>query len=186
MGKWRRPKIFGLRFWRKPGIALPRGVHCWIGPCGFFLIQRTRLFHTTHSYHAVWRSRERTLRMAQVLGGVLSMRAKRLKKAEQGERAPHAAYDDLVEQFPAIAEFMAGSQFDDGKPRVGGWVGVSCRGGSWEALVKNNAEGQELVLAAPTATLLLALVEGSLLDPNAPWRPILGWQDPAAPRKRRR
>lgn len=106
--------------------------------------------------------------VAELLGSKPMKR--RQRPGEGAPVPPHAEYADLLESNPALAAWMTDAQFEDGATRVGGWFSVYCRGGLWVATMKDNAEKLVLSLTAPTWTLLLSLMEHSLLDPHAPWR----------------
>lgn len=150
------------------------------------------MFHTpTWSIYRAcsgsWESAGAADRMAElkrVMGEVMAV--KRRRKIEGQPLAPYAAYDDLLEQCPAFAEFMTDASYEDGTNRPAPYVGLWCKQGAWHAKLKDDGEGLEIELAAPLLTELLKVVEGALLDPNAPWRGIRGWQAPdKSPKKKR-
>lgn len=177
----------GYRFMREASKAMGLGWQVWADSNGFLLIRRDRkCLRILRTASGKWWTKDQTDMLRQLTESREDLMAKRMKLASGAPRPPHAGYADLLETMPSFAEFMTDSSFDDGMPRKGGWLCLWALQGSWRTKLKNDAEGLEIELAAPSWTDLLRLLEGSLTDPSAPWRPILGWQDPNAPRKGKR
>lgn len=97
---------------------------------------------------------------------------KRRLKSEGKAVPPHASGVDLAQLFPELCSWFIDPTFEDGTPRVGGWVGINAERGTWRMLLKDKAENLELMIADTTLSGLLELANQSLLDEVAPWRPI--------------
>ena len=109
---------------------------------------------------------------------------RRKKPSEGSPVPPHAEYAELLEKYPNLAQWFTDATYDDGEPRPGGWVCVSCRGGSWHGTMKDAGEALSISLAAPSPLLLLDLMEHALVDPAAPWRADPSARGPATRKKK--
>ena len=158
------------RFWKFPSHVGLGTWEVWVCAEGFQLQRFSRGGRLLSTAYRDWSGQGVAADIELLHLTTEDVMKRRQKPGEGSPLPPHAEYADLLEQAPTFAAWMTDAQFEDGEPRQGGWLCLSCRAGVWCATLKDQAEGLTLTLTAPSATLLLSLVESALLDPKAPWR----------------
>lgn len=151
-----------------------KGWSIWVSQWGYSITYTSKKGYVCSTISAAWcvEGFEAQIEVLQYLTEDFVKR--RDKPGEGAPIPPHAEYADLLELYPTFAAWMTDGSFEDGSPRPGGWYCVSCRAGVWIATLKDQGEGLQITVTAPSYTLLMSLVESALVDPKAPWRADAG------------
>jgi len=165
------PEPKGLcRAYRMPWTSGRQMWYCVVSRELYWVVRYAPSGYAIGSAAGPFEAGDKASQVAELQEVTETLMKRRTKPGEGRPIPPHADYADLLETLPNLAAWMTDSTFDDGSPRLGGWMGLSCRAGSWVALLKDSGESLSLNVSAPTWTMLLALIEHSLIDPAAPWR----------------
>lgn len=78
--------------------------------------------------------------------------------------------EEDVRAFPALAEFLAASTWEDGAPRVTGSMLLFFESGRWKACLSDREQGLVAFLTLPSLSSALSCAEEALRDQGLEWR----------------
>lgn len=160
--RWRWLHWVGLRGMGEWDVAVSRE---W---CSLTRWTRSGYCIARHCFR--WSAPDASSQKDQILEEVSKIMQRRKTLSEGIVMTPHGDALELLERWPTLAGWFTDPRFDDGSERDGGWVGVSCWGGLWQAMMKDSNEALMITVTAPTPLQLLDLMEHALIAPEAPWR----------------
>jgi hypothetical protein len=78
------------------------------------------------------------------------------------------------DSWPAAAEFLTMTRWEDGKRRETGTIMIVCEGGMWKAWLHDRDAHRSAWLSGSTAAEMMEAVEQALLSGCVGWRPDRG------------
>lgn len=94
-----------------------------------------------------------------------------------------AASCDLSTLFPAVAEFLSQSKWEDGAERVSGTLNLSHEEGVWKGALNDRDQGLYVFVSGKTLTELLGRLDEGIREDNLEWRKSKPWEAGSKRRK---
>lgn len=170
--KWKAPgRRWGrFKFYKFQPVEYKNPFHYWSNGVWFVILRTNKFGRYDRGLARLWVPTGKLSPGDQVRWCCRRLRMRKRRENKGLNKAPHAQVDELLLKVPDLAAWLTDATFDDGSPRKGGWCALHASGGLLHLLMKDESEGIELRVSAPTAAALLTLANDALVDENAPWR----------------
>lgn len=99
------------------------------------------------------------------------MKKKSTKTGEQNAKHLAALESTVFADLLPLVEHMAVTQYDDGDPRVTGWITIKVQGAAWIVQVKDPDAAVGFTAIADTLDKALSTAALMLACDEAPWEP---------------
>lgn len=143
----------------------------WVSGDHFYLYRETRTGYVLAQSLVPFVSTIGDKQLVELWAEVWRFIMKRPDASTLAAAVDHASSAEVQKRWPSLHEWLTAGRFEeDGSTRAPPTVTIWASGGQWKACLRDKELGLVLWLGAETLTKLVALADGIVLSPDAPWR----------------